>query len=75
MQCLHLNNDLRCLYWIIKSWGLCSIHTFSLWADLEVGNAVAALWENVVHEWSKSGEKAGKNKGKAFLEEDMFIYS
>lgn len=40
---------------------------------MEVGNAVAALWANVVHEWSKSGEKAGKNKGKAFSEVDIFL--
>lgn len=27
----------------------------------------------MVHEWSKSGQKAGKNKGKAFSEGDVLI--
>lgn len=69
-----MTSAFRSLYWIVKSWGidLCSIHTFFLWAESGHGEC-CYCFEQMWCVSGLSGEKAGKNKGKAFSEGDMLI--
>lgn len=64
MQWLHANNDLSFQKPVLDYHELgdrlVCIHTYLFGQNLEVGNAVAALGANVVHEWSKSWRRSWK---------------